>query len=70
MIIITTARPQCGKVGAASQACEDIVACRPEGDNGNTDQNQVGEESPLARNAEDAAEKQEGADLGAAQGSG
>ena len=70
MIIITTARPQCGKVGAARQACKDIVACRPEGDNGNTDQNQVGEEIPLAHNAEDAAEKQEGADLGAAQGSG
>ena len=63
------ARPQCGKVGAARQSCENIVACGPEGDNGNTDQSKVGEESPLARGAEDAAEEQEGANLGAAQGS-
>ena len=56
-------------MGAARQAGENIVACRPEGDNDNTDQSKVGEESPLADDAEDATEEQEGADLGAAQGS-
>ena len=70
MSIFTRARPQCGKVASARQSRENVVACGPEGDNGNTDQSQVGEDIPLARGAEDAAEKQEGADLGAAQGGG